>query len=89
MERASWRPPCSKRTILSKGIYMDQATAKPSDSCSRLELAARLFKEYHTACFWHMKPDLVITETMIPTIVKGLRTYGGRQGVLAAARLLN
>jgi hypothetical protein len=53
----------------------------------RVERANRLFREFYTACFWHMKPDLVVTEAMIPIIVRGLRTYGGRRGMLAAAEL--
>jgi hypothetical protein len=53
----------------------------------KVELANRLFKEFYTSCFWHMRPDLVVTESMIPLIVKGLRTHGGRRGFLAAAQL--
>ncbi|HMC66942.1 MAG TPA: hypothetical protein VKI65_18540 [Gemmataceae bacterium] len=55
----------------------------------RIELANQLFREFYAACFWHMKPDLVITEAMIPIIVKGLRTHGGRTGMSAAAQLLD
>ena len=32
-----------------------------------------LFKQYYASCFWHMKPDLPITEAMLPIIIKGLR----------------
>lgn len=53
----------------------------------RLELAQRLFREYFASCFWHWKPDLMITDVMIPMIVKGLCTHGGRKGMLAAAQL--
>jgi hypothetical protein len=59
----------------------------PGPSANKVELANRLFREYYTSCFWHMKPDLVVTEAMIPVIVRGLRTYGGRRGMLAAAEL--
>ena len=52
-----------------------------------VELAQRLFKEYYASCFWHLKPDLVVTETMIPVIVKGLCAHGGRKGMLAASAL--
>ena len=55
----------------------------------KLRLAARLFKEFYASCFWHMKPDLEITELMIPLIVKGLRHNGGKRGMLAAEELLN
>jgi hypothetical protein len=54
---------------------------------SRVELAGRLFREFYAACFWHLRPDLVVTEEMIPIIVRGLRTHGGRRGLLAAAQL--
>ncbi len=50
-------------------------------------LANRLYREFYTTYFWHMKPDLVVTEAMIPAIVKGLRTSGDRRGMLAAAEL--
>jgi hypothetical protein len=53
----------------------------------RIELARRLYREFYAACFWHLKPDLVVTEDMIPIIVQGLRTHGGRRGFLAAAQL--
>jgi hypothetical protein len=53
-----------------------------------VDLANRLFREFYTTCFWHLKPDLVVTEALLPLIVKGLRTHGGRRGLLAAARLL-
>lgn len=54
---------------------------------SKIELARRLYREFFAACFWHLKPDLLVTEEMIPIIVRGLRTYGGRRGFLAAAQL--
>jgi hypothetical protein len=54
---------------------------------SRLELGRRLFREFYAACFWHLKPDLVVTEEVMPILVRGLRTHGGRRGLLAAAQL--
>jgi hypothetical protein len=54
---------------------------------ARLELANRLYHECYASCFWHYRPDLVITEESIPLVVKGLRCHGGRQGLLAAAKL--
>jgi len=56
-------------------------------TAARLKLASALFGEFYASCFWHMKPDLIITEELIPLIIKGLRTHGGRRGLLAAARL--
>lgn len=52
-----------------------------------VELADRLYREYHARCFWHSPRDLVITEDLIPFVAKGLRTHGGRRGFIMA-RLL-
>ncbi len=52
-----------------------------------VELAQQLFKEYYASCFWHFKPDLTVTEEMIPWIVKCLCAHGGHKGMLAAAQL--
>ncbi len=54
----------------------------------KLALAKRLYREYHTLCFWHMKPDLEVTEANLPSIIKGLRTHGGKKGALEAAKLI-
>jgi hypothetical protein len=54
----------------------------------RLELANRLYREYRSRCFWFCRPDLVITEELIPLVVKGLRKNGGRTGWILAAKLL-
>lgn len=54
---------------------------------SRIELAQRLFREFYAACFWHLKPNLVVTEEIIPIILRGLRLHGGRRGLRAAALL--
>lgn len=53
----------------------------------RIELAQALFKQYYASCFWHWKPDLVITEAVIPAVVKELCAHGGRSAMLAAAKL--
>jgi hypothetical protein len=53
-----------------------------------VERAREIFKEFYANCFWHLKPNLVVTAEMIPVIVKGLRAHGGRQGFLLAAELL-
>lgn len=64
---------------------MDQAT--PEQDTDRLELARQFFREFYALCFWHAKPDLVITEAMIPWVAKELRRHGGRRGLLAAEDL--
>jgi hypothetical protein len=53
----------------------------------RLELARRLYREYHACCFWHSPRDLVITEELIPFVVRGLRAHGGRRGFLLSLQL--
>ncbi len=53
----------------------------------RLELANRLFREFHTRCFWHCPRDLVITEELLPLVVKGLRQHGGRRGFILSGKL--
>ena len=53
----------------------------------RLELANQLYREFHTRCFWHSPRDLVITEDLIPFVVKGLRTHGGHRGFKLAGKL--
>ncbi len=58
-----------------------------SISSNRLELARKLYREHYACCFWHMKPDLDITEATIPTIIRELRRYGGQRGMMAAAEL--
>lgn len=54
----------------------------------RLQLANQLYREYHARCFWHCPRDLEITEELIPFVVKGLRTHGGRRGFILASKLL-
>ena len=67
---------------------MDRLEERPRTAQERLALANRLFKEHYASCFWHMKPDLVVTEELLPVIVKGLRTHGGRRGFFDAASLV-
>lgn len=59
----------------------------PSSAYERLELANQLYQEYHTRCFWHSPRDLVITENLLPFVVKGLRKHGGRRGFMLAGIL--
>jgi len=53
----------------------------------RLELANRMYREFHARCFWHCPRDLVITEDLIPMVVKGFRLHGGRQGSMLSGQL--
>jgi hypothetical protein len=61
--------------------------ATPQNPHERVELANQLFREFHTRCFWHSPRDLVITEELIPFVIKGLRTHGGRRGFMLASLL--
>lgn len=54
---------------------------------NRIELAKKLFREYHTQCFWHCPHDTKIDEDDIPFIIKGLRMYGGHRGFLSTILL--
>ena len=63
-------------------------SATSQNGNARLELANQLFRTFHARCFWHSPRDLVITEEMIPFVVKGLRTHGGRRGFMLAEKLM-
>ncbi len=52
-----------------------------------LDLANQCFREFHTRCFWHSPRELVITEEMLPFLLKGLRTHGGRRGFMLAGEI--
>jgi hypothetical protein len=58
----------------------------PDDAKAKnlLERAQQLFKQYYVSCFWHLKADMVVTEAMLPVIIKGLRAHGGRAAFLEA-----
>jgi hypothetical protein len=64
-----------------------QTIATPRNLHERLELANLLYREFWGRCFWHSPRDLVITEDLIPFVVKGLRTYGGHRGFKLAGKL--
>ena len=54
---------------------------------ARLELAARLYRQFRARCFWHSPADLEITEDHIAFVAKGLQDHGGHEG-FRLARLL-
>jgi hypothetical protein len=58
----------------------------PRNRHERLQLAKQLYREFHTRSFWHSPLDPVITEELIPFVVKGLRTYGGRRGFILSGK---
>ena len=65
-----------------------QTISSPDTLHERLESANLLYNEFQNRCFWHSPRDLVITEELIPFVMKGLRTYGGHRGFKLAAKLL-
>jgi hypothetical protein len=72
---------------MSADSKLTPTVATPLNPDERWELANQLYQEFHTRCFWHSPRDLLITEELIPFVVKGLRTYGDRRGFLLAAKL--
>ena len=63
------------------------SASRPLPADERLEFANRLYREYHARCFWHSPRDLVISEDLIPLVIKGLRKHGGRRGFILAGQL--
>ena len=49
--------------------------------------ARRAFRRFHARCFWHLREDMKVGLEDIPEIVRGLRTHGGHEGFLLAAKL--
>jgi hypothetical protein len=68
-------------------VNLAQTIPTPRNLHERLELANLLYREFQSRCFWHSPRDLVITEDLIPFVVKGLRTYGGHRGFKLAGKL--
>ncbi len=64
-----------------------QRISTPRNLQEQLELANLLYREFQNRCFWHSPRDLVVTEDLIPFVVKGLPTYGGRRGFKLAGKL--
>lgn len=73
---------------MSAKMNSTQMISTPRNLRERLDSANRLYREFHNRCFWHSPRDLVITEDLIPFVVKGLRTYGGHRGFKLASKLL-
>lgn len=53
----------------------------------QLDLANKLYQEYRDRCFWHCPRDLVITNELIPFVIKGLQLHGGREGYIKSKAL--
>ena len=59
-------------------------TPRPAE---KLALAQQAFREFHTRCFWFMRPDAEIVAEEVPYICERLRADGGRRGFFIAAEL--
>ena len=59
----------------------------PQNLDNNLELANQLYRQFHAQCFWHSPQNLTITADLVPFVVKGLRTHGGRNGFILAEKL--
>jgi hypothetical protein len=71
------------------GYVADLSPSAPRPgSNERVRHGQRLFRKFHAQCFWHLRPDLEVTEALIPLVAEGLRRHGGRQGFLEAKQLL-
>ena len=58
-----------------------------ADDEQKVKLAQAAFKEFYHACFWFMRPDLILTAADLPYIIRRLRADGGRRGFQRAAEL--
>jgi hypothetical protein len=72
---------------MSATMNLPHLIPTPRNLHERLELANLLYREFRNRCFWHSPRDLVITEDLLPFVVKGLRTHGGHRGFKLAGKL--
>jgi hypothetical protein len=63
------------------------ALTPPRSLAEQLELANQLYRQFRTRCFWHSPRELIITEDLLPLVIKGLRTHGGREGFILFRKL--
>jgi hypothetical protein len=53
----------------------------------RLEVAQRAYRDFYAQCFWSYDPNLVVTEELLPLIIRELRHNGGHKGYRVVAEL--
>jgi hypothetical protein len=53
----------------------------------RLREARRVYREFHTRCFWSFDPAYRVEASDIPWVAERLMTFGGRDGWRKGARL--
>lgn len=59
----------------------------PTPSVRNLALAQAAFREFHSRCFWFMRPNAQLAHEDVPYICERLRADGGRRGFLLAAEI--
>lgn len=77
--------PLEKAMVPRQAVSMSAEGNKPT--AGRVALAQQLFDEFYAQCFWHIPRGFRVRAVDVETIIKGLRTYGGRRGFLSAALL--
>jgi hypothetical protein len=55
----------------------------------RVREARRLYREFHTRCFWSCDPAYRVTLADVPWVAEQLMKHGGRAGWEAGARLIH
>ena len=68
-------------------IEMNPRAGLRLPATDKLALAQAAFREFHSRCFWFMRPDAQLTEEDVPYICRRLRADGGRRGFFVAAKL--
>ena len=63
---------------------LDSKTAR---DMVRLREARRLFRRFHTQCFWSCDPEYTVTLRDVPWVAEQLMKFGGRTGWRLGARL--
>ena len=69
------------------GTESDRPAKAPLSAADKLALAQSAFREFHSRCFWFMRPDAELTEEDLPYVCQRLRADGGRRGFFLAAKL--
>ncbi len=63
---------------------LDPTTAR---AMVRVREARRMFRRFHTECFWSFDPDYLIGPSDIAWVAEQLRKHGGREAWDAAVKL--
>jgi hypothetical protein len=69
------------------GMGRTESSESFNVSPEKLSLAQAAFREFHTLCFWFMRPDTELVAEDVPYICERLRADGGRRGFEIAAKI--